>query len=86
MAMGVIDYCMMNNIRVGRDIALIGFDNREISTVCRPTLSTVELPLYEIGQTSASILIDKIEGKETTASGEILLGCSIIERESTTRA
>jgi LacI family transcriptional regulator len=83
MAMGVIDYCIKNGIEIGRDLALIGFDNREISTVCRPTLSTVELPLFEIGRTSASILIDKIEGKPSTLSGEVLLECTIIEREST---
>lgn len=83
MAMGVIDYCMQNGIVIGRDLDLIGFDNREISTVCRPTLTTMELPLFEIGQTSASILIDLIEGKTPTPSGEILLECSLIEREST---
>lgn len=83
MAMGVIDYCSKNGIEIGRDLALIGFDNREVSTVCRPTLSTVELPLFEIGKTSASILIDKIEGKQDTLAGEVFLECTIIEREST---
>lgn len=82
MAMGVIDYCMQNGIEVGRDLALIGFDNREVSTVCRPTLTTVELPLFEIGHTSASILIKKIEKEGDDISGEILLECNIIERES----
>lgn len=83
MAMGVIDYCTKHRIEIGRDLALIGFDNREISTVCRPTLTTVSPPLFEIGKASASILIDKIEGKPITTSGELLLECSIIEREST---
>lgn len=83
MAMGVIDYCTTNGIEIGRDLSLIGFDNREISTVCRPTLSTVELPLFDIGHTSASILIDEIEEKPSTLSGEVLLECTIIEREST---
>ncbi len=83
MAMGVIDYCRQHNIDVGRDLALIGFDNREISTVSRPTLSTIEIPLFEIGHTSANILIDSIEGKPSELSDEILLECSIIEREST---
>lgn len=82
MAMGVIDYCATHNIIIGKDLALIGFDNRDICTVCRPTLSTVELPLFDIGHTSASILIDKIEGKSCEATGEILLECSIIVRES----
>lgn len=85
MAMGVIDYCVKNGIEIGKDLALVGFDNREISTVCRPTLTTVSPPLFEIGHTAASLLIDKIEGKSETASGEILLECSIIERDSTKR-
>jgi LacI family transcriptional regulator len=83
MAMGVIDYCTKNGIEIGKDLALIGFDNREVSTVCRPALTTVELPLFDIGRTSASLLIDKIEGKPSALLGEILLECSIIEREST---
>ncbi|NLM12870.1 MAG: LacI family transcriptional regulator [Epulopiscium sp.] len=83
MAMGVIDYCRQHNIEIGRDLALIGFDNREICTVSRPTLSTIDIPLFDIGYTSASILIDKIEGKSSDLTGEILLECSIVEREST---
>lgn len=83
MAMGIIDYCTKQGIEIGRDLALIGFDNLEISTVCRPTLSTVELPLFDIGHASARILIDKIEGTKEPAIGEIYLDCQIIEREST---
>ena len=83
MAMGVIDYCNKNDIVIGRDLALIGFDNRDVSTVSRPTLSTVEIPLFEIGQRAASLLIDKIEDKPSVATGEVLLNCTIIEREST---
>jgi len=83
MAMGVIDYCNQNGIEVGRDISLIGFDNREISTACRPTLSTVSLPLYEIGHTAARILLDIIEGKPSPGDQRVRLGCRIIEREST---
>ena len=46
MAMGVIDACNDAGIQVGKDIALIGFDNRELSTVCRPTLTTVGVEFY----------------------------------------
>jgi LacI family transcriptional regulator len=62
---------------------LIGFDNREISTVCRPQLSTVALPLFEIGQKAAHIMLDILSGKGMPAEHEIMLECSIIEREST---
>jgi len=49
MAMGVIDYCRKIGIEVGRELALIGVDDREICTDSRPTLSSVSLPLFEIG-------------------------------------
>ena len=83
MATGVLDYCNANGIEVGKDILLIGFDNREISTVCRPQLSTVALPLFEIGQKAAHIMLDILSGKGMPAEHEIMLECSIIEREST---
>lgn len=83
MATGVLDYCNANGVEVGKDLLLIGFDNREISAVCRPQLSTVALPLFEIGQKSARIMLEILAGKEPPVTHEILLDCSIIEREST---
>ena len=83
MATGVIDYCNKQNIQVGKDLALIGFDNREISTVCRPTLSTVSLPLYEIGQTATHLILDILAGRHIPCGQKVMLACSVIEREST---
>lgn len=82
-ATGVIDWCNQNGISVGKDLYLIGFDNREISTVSRPALSTVALPLMEIGLTAGNMLLDILSGKKKTASHSVLLSCNIIEREST---
>ena len=82
-AMGVIDYCNQNGIEIGRDLALIGFDNREISAVCNPSLSTVSLPLFEIGHKAADILLDRIEKNILPEKHEILLDCRIEERRST---
>ena len=64
MAMGVLDYCNANGINVGKDLRLIGFDNREITSVCRPQLSTVAPPLFEIGQTAARELFVILAGAE----------------------
>ena len=83
MAMGVLDYCNLNGVEVGRDVLLIGFDNREVSTICRPTLSTVALPLSEIGRTAAGLMFKILEGNEPAPTGEHTLECAIIEREST---
>ena len=83
MALGVLDYCNKNGVEVGRDLALIGFDNREIGTVCRPTLSTISLPLFEMGQTATHLLIDMLAGRHIQCGQKLMLACSVIEREST---
>lgn len=82
MALGVLDYCITKGIQVGSELRLIGFDNRDISQVTRPRLSTVALPLFEIGQTAAEKLLRKIRG-ETSEKLLTKLSCKIIEREST---
>ena len=79
---GVIDWCNQNGVEVGKDIFLIGFDNREVSAVCRPKLSTVALPLFEIGQAAGKLLLDNLEGTPAP-SKEVMLECTIIRREST---
>lgn len=82
MATGVIDWCTENNIEVGKDLYLVGFDNREVSAVCRPSLSTVELPLFQIGQSSGRVLLNILSGKYPKQK-DIMLECTIICREST---
>lgn len=82
MALGVLEYCNANGIQVGKDLRLIGFDNREVAQFCRPRLSTVAIPLYEIGQTAAQNMLQILSGNQPEKS-LIELPCKIIEREST---
>lgn len=84
MATGVIDYCTENGIGVGSDVSLIGFDNREISMVCKPRLSTVALPLHEIGENATRMVIDCIENGHSAKSKQLKIECKVIERESVT--
>lgn len=82
MATGIIDYCNENGIAVGPELSLIGFDNREISQACRPKLSTVALPLYEIGQNASRIIIDIMENGKPAAPIQLKMECKIIDRQS----
>jgi len=81
-AMGVYDYCNQNGIEIGKDISLIGFDDREVASVCRPALTTVSLPLYDIGHIAADTMFAMIEKGIEPDSHEILLSCGIVERNS----
>lgn len=80
MAVGVYDYCKENNIEIGKDIFVAGFDNREISPFLHPSLTTMEIPLLDIGRKSAMILVNKING--TKDVNELRLPCRLIKRQS----
>ena len=84
MALGVLDYCNASGINVGKNLRLIGFDNREIASVCRPQLYTEALPLFEIGQTAAKELLNILTGTQP-AQHTTMLKCTVIQRESTQR-
>jgi LacI family transcriptional regulator len=64
MAGGVYDYANEAAITIGTDIALVGFDNRPICTAFRPALTTMALPLHEMGYSSADRIVRRIEKRE----------------------
>ncbi|MDQ0220696.1 LacI family transcriptional regulator [Peribacillus cavernae] len=60
----VIQACTDLKLSVPDDISVIGFDGIEISQFMNPSLTTMSLPLFEMGQTIANILIKMIKGNE----------------------
>jgi DNA-binding LacI/PurR family transcriptional regulator len=45
-------------------VAVAGFDDFDFSSLVEPPLTTVKVPGYEMGQTAATMLIDRLEGRE----------------------
>lgn len=79
MAGGVYDRLEERNLVPGKDISVVGFDNRDLSNYYKPPLTTIALPLDDIGYTACEIVIDMIEkkkeykdGTQKTSSSEIL--------------
>lgn len=64
MAGGVYDRLEERGLLPGKDISVVGFDNRDLSNYYRPPLTTIALPLSSIGYTACKVVIDMIEGKE----------------------
>jgi LacI family transcriptional regulator len=85
MASGCIDACKGRDISVPDDLSIIGFDDRKISAFLSPKLSTMGLPLKEMGVVSTKMLIDICKGQEIDVRQK-LLECTYIERESTSEA
>lgn len=84
MAAGCYDYLHDHDIKVGRDISVVGYDNKEISEYLKPYLTTNDIGLAEIGKRSAEILLKQIEeGSEESNSPNIIkMPCQMIVRDS----
>lgn len=84
---GVYDYLEEHNLKVGEDISVVGFDNQEISEYFRPALTTMNIPLLEIGKCAAQVLLNIVEGQELQSeqTREIQMPCQLIVRDSVCR-
>ena len=60
MALGAIYAAQDAGLSVPQDIAIVGYDNREFSWIVRPNITTVEMPVYEMGRIAAEILLQQI--------------------------
>lgn len=81
MALGAMQTIQARGLTVGRDVAVVGFDDLPLSEYAHPPLTTVRQPIYEIGQRLVEILISIISGKPTAVT-QMLLPTTLIVRES----
>ena len=80
-AIAALKYFNDNNLKVPDDVAVIGFDDIEMTELASPRLTTVSVPSYKLGLLSARLLFDEIDdhGNE---SQEIFLQTKLNIRES----
>ena len=83
MAVGVYRRLNELNLKVGEDISVAGFDNREMLECFEPPLTTIQLPLHDIGYRSSEILLDLLQGnKQANENGIYPVKCLLIEGNS----
>ncbi len=83
-ATGVYQYLRIKDLKPGKDISVIGYDNHEVSQLLYPTLTTVTLPLEELGNAAVTWMINKCENKEDEDELPVHYSTAgvLIERES----
>lgn len=65
MAIGAIQALQECGLRVPEDVSVIGFDGIEVGKYLSPPLTTIQQPIYELGQQVAYTLLEQIEhGKD----------------------
>jgi LacI family transcriptional regulator len=83
-ASGCLEAARSLGLGVPDDVAVSGFDDWSLATHTTPTLTTVQMPLREIGEAAARLLFSRIEGGEQTRR-HVVLPTTIILRDSTPR-
>lgn len=79
-AIGAISVANKYNLKIPNDLSIIGYDNLKIAEMSAPPLTTIGQPLYEMGQTSANLLLKMIETKAPVKS--IVIPHEIVERQT----
>ncbi|MCR8633843.1 LacI family DNA-binding transcriptional regulator [Paenibacillus radicis (ex Xue et al. 2023)] len=64
MAVGSLKALQRQGKKVPDQVALIGYDGIQLLQMFEPEISTIAIPIYDIGNAAVSILIDLINGKE----------------------
>ena len=82
MAIGVLQYLREKNIRVPKDISIIGFDDVEADLSLDPPLTTMRVNKEEMGIQAVRLVVEMLQNK-TTKPRKILVPVELIVRGST---
>jgi len=82
MSLGAVDGIQRAGLRVPEEVSIVGFDDLEWTTIIRPALTVVAQPVYELGATAATRLLERIAGDDSPAQ-QFVIATTFIAREST---
>ncbi|MBW5445548.1 LacI family DNA-binding transcriptional regulator [Cohnella sp. CFH 77786] len=64
MAVGAVRAARKRGLAVPDELSVIGFDNTALCTVSHPELTSISMPVSDLGQKVMEVIVDKIEGKD----------------------
>lgn len=81
-ALGVIKALKERGLKVPEDVAVIGYDNLDVSELMDPPLTTMAQPFYEAGTKAAERLMELIDKKSQVAPAVEKLVPQLLIRQS----
>ena len=71
-------------MKAGTDISVAGYDDRQLSSYYKPPLTTVRLPLHDIGYKASEVVLGMLNGEIELGNEPLVCSvpCNLIERES----
>jgi LacI family transcriptional regulator len=82
LAIAALEELRSRHYRIPEDIAVIGFDDIELAHLIAPPLTTVHIPLYEIGQRAAELVLGMIQSEQGEAARTDVLPVELVRRGS----
>ncbi|ALG15450.1 LacI family DNA-binding transcriptional regulator [Kibdelosporangium phytohabitans] len=84
MAIGVLEALSTLDLRLGKDMGVVAFDDAPWAQLVDPPLSVVSQPAYDIGKAAAQLLLARI-ANSSLAYTTTTLSATLITRGSSTR-
>ena len=78
----VIEALQTLGIRIGKDVALIGFDDVAFYPLIRPSITAISQPVADLGRTATRLLLDRVQHQGPADKVRITLPVSLVTRES----
>ena len=82
MAIGAMLAIKKKGLRMPEDIGLVGFNNEPVTSLVTPSISSVDMPSFELGKAAAKLFIETMHNKEQLVHEEKVLKPKLIIRES----
>ena len=82
MAIGAMSLIRSKGLKIPEDLAIVGFDDISISKYLRPSLSSVHVPIYELGTLASKKLMELLSDAPAKSKRKIVLPATLIVRES----
>jgi LacI family transcriptional regulator len=82
MSLGAVEGTQRAGRHVPDEVSIVGFDDLEWTTIIQPPLTVVAQPVYELGATAATRLLERLNGDESPPR-VYTLGTTFVARAST---
>ena len=84
MAGGLYDRLDELGKKIPEELSVVGYDDRELSSYYKPPLTTIRLPLHDIGYRAAEVMIALLEKRIVPQEEEVIyqMPCEMLIRKS----
>jgi len=82
MAIGAIEAAKRLSLNVPNDVAIVGFDDISTSRYVEPALTTVRVPVFEVGEIVGKIILKHLSGEGGSVEEKIVIPVELVVRKS----